>query len=135
MGITFRRVLAGCTGCGGLWSSGHARGARWLEWGGQGPAPVEDEAHYWAECPSLRPARERMLPELGGAYPGFRQRWAPLSRLDRARALAFDVPDGTWVPGASRAVWARGVRAVVQFGVDAALLCPVLGQAMWRLGR
>ena len=38
-------------------------------------------------------------------------------------------------PGASRAVWARGVRAVVQFGVDAALLCPVLGQAMWRLGR
>ena len=106
-----------------------------LEWGGQGPAPVEDEAHYWAECPSLRPARERMLSELGGAYPGFRQRWAPLSRLDRARALAFGVPDGTWAPGASRAVWARGVRAVVQFGVDSALLCPVLGQAMWRLGR
>ena len=106
-----------------------------MEWGGQGPAPVEDEAHYWAECPSLRPARERMLSELDGAYPGFRQRWAPLSRLDRARALAFGVPDGTWAPGASRAVWARGVRAVVQFGVDSALLCPVLGQAMWRLGR
>ena len=94
------------------------------------------DLHYWAECPSLRPARERMLSELDGAYPGFRQRWAPQSRLDRARALAFGVPDdGTWAPGASRVGWARGVRAVVQFGVDSALLCPVLGQAMWRLGR
>ena len=49
--------------------------------------------------------------------------------------LLFGVPDGTWAPGACRVTWARGARAVVQFGVDAALLCPVLGQAMWRMGR
>ena len=43
--------------------------------------------------------------------------------------------DGTWAPGVRRAVWARGVRAVVQFGVESSVLCPVLGQAMWRMGR
>ena len=60
-----------------------------------------------------------------------------LSRLDKGRALVFEVPDsdGTWAPGVRRAVWARGVRAVVQFGVESSVLCPVLGQAMWRMGR
>ena len=51
------------------------------------------------------------------------------------RWFLFEVPDGTWAPGVRRAVWARGVRAVVQFGVEASVLCPVLGQAMWRMGR
>ena len=96
---------------------------------------MEDEAHYWAECPSLLPARRRMLAELEGAYPGFGRRYAALSRLDKGRALVFAVPDGTWAPGVRRAVWARGVRAVVQFGVESSVLCPVLGQAMWRMGR
>ena len=105
------------------------------DWGGLRPPPVEDEVHYWAECPSLRPARLRMLEELDGAYPGFVRRYEALPRLEKGRALAFGVPDGTWAPGACRATWARGVRAVVQFGVEAALLCPVLGQAMWRMGR
>ena len=104
-------------------------------WPGMGAPPVEDEAHYWAECPSLLPARRRMLAELEGAYPGFGQRYAALPRFDKGRALAFGVPDGTWAPGAGRAVWARGVRAVVQFGVESSVLCPVLGQAMWRMGR
>ena len=100
-----------------------------------GLPPVEDEAHYWAECPSLLPARRRMLAELEGAYPGFGRRYAALSRLDKGRALMFGVPDGTWELGVRRAVWARGVRAVVQFGVESSVLCPVLGQAMWRMGR
>ena len=95
----------------------------------------EDEAHYWAECPSLLPARRRMLAELEGAYPGFGRRYAALPRLDKGRALVFAVPDGTWAPGVRRGVWARGVRAVVRYGVEAAVLCPVLGQAMWRMGR
>ena len=105
------------------------------DWPGLGPPPVEDEAHYWAECPSLLPARQRMLAELEGAYPGFGRRYAALPRLDKGRALVFAVPDGTWAPGVRRAVWARGVRAVVQFGVESSVLCPVLGQAMWRMGR
>ena len=66
---------------------------------------------------------------------GFGQRYAALPRLDKGRALAFGVPDDTWAPGAGRAVWARGVRAVVQFGVESSVMCPVLGQAMWRMGR
>ena len=105
------------------------------DWPGLGPPPVEDEAHYWAECPSLLPARQRMLAELEGAYPGFGRRYAALPRLDKGRALVFAVPDGTWAPGVRRGVWARGVRAVVRYGVEAAVLCPVLGQAMWRMGR
>ena len=105
------------------------------DWPGLGLPPVEDEAHYWAECPSLLPARRRMLAELEGAYPGFGRRYAALPRLDKGRALVFAVPDGTWAPGVRRAVWARGVRAVVQFGVESPVLCPVLGQAMWRMGR
>ena len=76
-----------------------------------------------------------MLGELEGAYPGFVRQYEALPRLEKGRALAFGVPDGTWAPGACRVTWARGARAVVQFGVDAALLCPVLGQAMWRMGR
>ena len=48
---------------------------------------------------------------------------------------ASNRPGVTTAPGACRVTWARGARAVVQFGVDAALLCPVLGQAMWRMGR
>ena len=43
--------------------------------------------------------------------------------------------DGTWAPGVRRAVWARGVRTVVQFGVESSVMYPVLGQAMWRMGR
>ena len=43
--------------------------------------------------------------------------------------------DGTWLPGAPRVTWARGVRAVVRFGVETAVLCPVLGQATWRMER
>ena len=105
------------------------------DWPGMGLPPVEDEAHYWAECPSLLPARQRMLAELEGAYPGFGRRYAALPRLDKGRALVFAVPDGTWAPGVRRGVWARGVRAVVRYGVEAAVLCPVLGQAMWRMGR
>ena len=31
--------------------------------------------------------------------------------------------------------YTHGVRAVVQFGVEASVLCPVLGKAMWRMGR
>ena len=104
-------------------------------WCGMGPAPVEDEAHFWAECPALRPARQRVLEELDCAYPGFGRRFAALPRLEKGRALAFGVPDGTWLPGASRVTWARGVRAVVRFGMETAVLCPVLGQAMWRMGR
>ena len=100
-----------------------------------GPAPVEDEAHFWAECPLLRTARTRVMGELEGAYPGFGDRFAALPRLEKGRALAFGVPDGTWTPGVPRAVWARGARAVVRFGVETAVLCPVLGQAMWRMER
>ena len=59
------------------------------DWPGMGLPPVEDEAHYWAECPSLLPARRRMLAELEGAYPGFGRRYAALSRLDKGRALMF----------------------------------------------
>ena len=55
-----------------------------------------------------------MLGELEGAYPGFGRRYAQLPRLEKGRALAFGVPDGTWALGASRGVWARGVRAVVR---------------------
>ena len=73
-----------------------------------GPAPVEDEAHFWAECPLLRTARTRMMGELEGAYPGFGDRFAALPRLEKGRALAFGVPDGTWTPG--RGI-ARGVGA------------------------
>ena len=76
-----------------------------------------------------------MLGELEGAYPGFGRWYAQLPRLEKGRALAFGVLDGTWPPGVSRGVWARGVRAVVRYGVEAAVLCPVLGQAMWRMGR
>ena len=104
-------------------------------WCGMGSAPVEDEAHFWAECPALRPARQRMLEELDCVYPGFERRFAALPRLEKGRALAFGVPDGTWLPGASRVTWARGVRAVVRFGMETAVLCPVLGQAMWRMER
>ena len=104
-------------------------------WCGMGPAPVEDEAHFWAECPLLRTARTRMMGELEGAYPGSGGRFAALPRLEKGRALAFGVPDGTWTPGVPRAVWARGARAVVRFGVETAVLCPVLGQAMWRMER
>ena len=96
---------------------------------------MEDEAHFWAECPALRPARQRMLEELDCVYPGFERRFAALPRLGKGRALAVGVPDGTWLPGASRVTWARGVRAVVRFGVETAVLCPVLGQAMWRMER
>ena len=88
-------------------------------WPGMGAPPVEDEAHYWAECPSLLPARRRMLAELEGAYPGFVRQCEALPRLEKkGRALAFGVPDGTWAPGACRTTWARGARAVVQFGVE-----------------
>ena len=74
--------------------------------------------------------------ELESAYPGFGGRFAALPRLEKGRALAFGVPDGTWTPGVPRAVWARGgARAVVRFGVETAVLCPVLGQAMWRMER
>ena len=76
-----------------------------------------------------------MLGELEGAYPGFVRQYEAMPRLEKGRALAFGVPDGTWAPGARRGVWARGVRAVVRYGVKAAVLCPVLGQAMWRMGR
>ena len=62
-----------------------------LDWPGLGLPPVEDEAHYWAECPSLLPARQRMLAELEGAYPGFGRRYAALPRLDKGRALVFAV--------------------------------------------
>ena len=75
-----------------------------------------------------------MLGGLEAAYPGFGARFAALSRGRKAAALAFAVPDGTWERGAPRAVWAAGVRAVVRFGWDAALLCPQLGRAMWRMG-
>ena len=33
----------------------------------------------------------------------------------------------------SHVTWARG--AVVRFGVEIAVLCPMLGQAMWRMER
>ena len=58
-------------------------------------------------------------------YPGFERRFAALPRLEKGRALAFGVPDGTWLPGASRVTWARGVRAVVRYGMETAVLCPV----------
>ena len=48
-----------------------------------------------------------MMGELEGAYPGFGDRFAALPRLEKGRALAFGVPDGTWTPGVPRAVWAR----------------------------
>ena len=76
-----------------------------------------------------------MMGELESASPGFGDRFAALPRLEKGRALAFGVPDGTWAPGVPRAVWARGARAVVRFGVETAVLCPVLGQAMWRMER
>ena len=104
------------------------------DWGAPAAVPVEDEAHYWAECPALAPARRVMLGGLEAAYPGFGARFAALSRGRKAAALAFAVPDGTWERGAPRAVWAAGVRAVVRFGWDAALLCPQLERAMWRMG-
>ena len=56
-------------------------------------------------------------------------------QLRHPHMLESSWPDGTWAPGVRRAVWARGVRAVVQFGVESSVLCPVLGQAMWRMGR
>ena len=76
-----------------------------------------------------------MLGELEGAYPGFVRQYEALPRLEKGRALAFGVPDGTWQPGASRVTWARGVRAVVRYGMETAVLCPVLGQVMWRMER
>ena len=44
---------------------------------------MEDEAHFWAECPALRPARQRMLEELDCVYPGFERRFAALPRLEK----------------------------------------------------
>ena len=76
-----------------------------------------------------------VLQRSSGARGQELRQYEALPRLEKGRALAFGVPDGTWALGACRATWARGARAVVQFGVDAALLCPVLGQAMWRMGR
>jgi hypothetical protein len=92
---------------------------------------VDDEPHYWAGCATLDSARQTMLDGLEAAYPGFRGRYGGLSAAGRARALAFEVPDGRWGVGN----WARGVRAVVQFGVDAAGRCATLRRAMWRMAK
>ena len=94
MGITSSRALAGCEGTEGRYRCGRARGVSRIGAGLVRPPPVEDEVHYWAECPSLRPARLRMLEELDGAYPGFVRRYEALPRLEKGRALAFGVPDG-----------------------------------------
>ena len=98
-------------------------------------APLEDEAHYWGgECPVLLPAHNAMVGALERAYPGFEGRFQAMPRGEKATALAFTVPDGRWGGGGDGA-WAAGVRAVVQYGMDAAALCPSLGRAMWLMDR
>ena len=44
-----------------------------------------------------------------------------MPRGEKATALAFTVPDGRW-GGGGEGAWAAGVRAVVQYGMDAAAL-------------
>ena len=67
-----------------------------------GPAPVEDEAHYWAECPALRPARQRMR------VPGL---WASVRGAaavgEGARACFWGTRWHVAAGGAARGVGAR----------------------------